>query len=604
LVDILEQTKDFLSMHIGQSFFSGERPRLAEHIIRDQEAQLAKNCDLSRGDLRPFRAHAKIQNLTETGELQSLYNWKTNGGNFWIANAKELQFARSPIPAELHSRVYFTGPGLSEPRVLTTSIQSNPFDIDTDYYKLGLPAPLLAPTIGGAYVVGTAYRAYLYTYVVKLGATYAEEGINSPISNISDYGSGNVDLSLFSEPPTQRSIGAIRIYRTSSSSSGASEFRYVGEFDTDGVDFTTKTFTDNVAEADLGEVLSTSTFTPPPTALKGLIALKNGSLVGYAGRRVYFSEPYLPHAWPYSYAIDANIVGLGLIGSTVVVLTDEYPYLMDGQPDAIITTKLISSQSPCVSSRGIISCELGVLFPSDDGISLVTYDGVTLFSYEYLNKDQYNLNYSPTSIRAEYYDGKYFAYHGGGGFIIDIREKTLSGLTDPLLSSALHYSIVDSKLYFIAFGDDSNPNALYQFQGNSKDSYLEYTYRSKRYLFASELNFSSCKVVVAPEANNNDANIAANAAIFSGSLGGGAVNEFVVNDGGAVPNYDAIVKTYSATFNFYGDDVLLFTRSITGTVTFRLPADVLYKRCYYELIGDIPIVMVVIADSMDELNNV
>lgn len=589
-------------MRIGQNVFSGERPRLAEHLIPNHEAQLAKNCDLSRGDLRPFREHEKIKNLTETGNLKTLYNWKIKGSSFWIANSKELQFARSPIPAEAHSRVYFTGAELTEPRVLTTSIQSNPFNIDTDYYKLGLPAPVAAPTIGGAYVAGSDYRAYLYTYVVKLGDTYAEEGINSAISSISDYDSGDVELSGFSEPPTGRSIGAIRIYRTSSSSSGASSFLYVGEFDTSGVDFSTKTFTDNVAEASLGEALSTSTFTPPPDALKGIIALKNGSLAGFVGSRVYFSEPYLPHAWPYSYAVDANIIGLGLIGSTIVVLTDEHPYLMDGQPEAI-TTQKVPSRSPCVSIRGIISCELGVFFPSDDGISLATYNGVELFSYAYLNRAQYNKTYAPSSIRAVFFDGKYFAYHDGGGFIIDVREKTLSGITSPYLASAIHYSLVDNELYFIATGDDDNPNALYKFQGNNTDNYLQYTYKSKNYLFPNETNFSSCKIVVASEANNNDANIAANTAAFSAGPGGGAVNEFVVNDGGAVPNYDAVVKTYSTTFNFYGDGTLLFTRSITGTSTFRLPADVLYKRCYYELVGDVPISTVLIASSMDELNS-
>jgi len=584
-------------MKIGQSFFSGERPRLAEHMIKDYEAQLAKNCDLSRGDLRPFRSHTKIQNLG-AGELRSLYNWKTSVSDYWISSTEELHFARSPIPAEQHSRVYVTG--MTEPRVLTTSIISYPFDFTSDYYKLGVPAPTSAPTINSGYATGASYRAYLYTYVVKLGTIDAEEGINSAIVNISDYGSGNVVLSSFEEPPTQRSIGKIRIYRTSSSSSGAADFRYVGEFDTDGVDFTTKTFTDNVGEDDLGEVLSTSTFSVPPDTLKSIIALKNGSLAGYAGRRVYFSEPFLPHAWPYSYAIDADIRGLGLIGSTIVVLTDEKVYLMEGQPEAISQQKF-PARYPCVSSRGIVSCEKGVFFPADEGIALVTYDGVSLYSYEYINRDQYESNYSPSSVRAQYFNNKYFAYHGGGGFILDVREKTLSGITDPLLSSAIHYSLVDNELYFIAFGDDSTPNALWKFQGNKDGTFLQYTYRSKDYIFAHEINLSSCKIVIAPDAINNVANIAANAAIFSGSSMGGAVNEFVVNAGGAVPNYDALVKTYSVVFKFYGDRELLFTKTITGTDTFRLPADVLYKRCYYELTGDLPITMVIIATSMDEL---
>jgi hypothetical protein len=567
-------------------------------MIKDYEAQSAKNCDLSRGDLRPFRAHTRAQ-LLDSGELKSLYHWKTPGAGRWITSTKELNFARSPVSAEQHSRVYVTGE--AEPRVLTTSIQSHPFDFSTDYYKLGVPAPTTALTIGGSYVTSNGYRAYLYTYVVKLDELDAEEGINSPISSISDYGSGSPVLSGFVEPPTQRSIGKIRIYRTNSSSSGSSEFQYVGEFDTEGVDFSTKTFTDDIADADLGEVLSTSTFSLPPDGLRGIIALKNGSLAGYAGKRVYFSEPYLPHAWPYSYPIDANIRGLGLIGSTVVVLTDEDPYLMEGQPEAVSTQKIKSARYPCVSSQGIISSELGVFFPTGEGIALVNYDSVELFSYDYINRSQFNRNYAPSSIRAQYFNNKYFAYHGGGSLILDVREKTLSGVTDPFLASAIHYSLVDDELYFIAFGDDDTQNALYKFQGSQDGTFLQYTYRSKNFIFAYETNLSACRIVIAPDAKDNVANIAANTAIFSGSAGGGDVNAFVVNDVGAVPNYDALVKTYSTVLKFYGDDTLLFTKTITGTEVFRLPADVLYKRCYYELTGDLPIIMVIIASSMDEL---
>jgi hypothetical protein len=584
-------------MLIGQSLFSGERPRLSEHMIKSYEAQLAKNCDLSRGDLRPFREHSRIKNL-DAGDLKSLYDWKLPGGNRWIASTNELNFARSPVSAEAHSRVYFTG--MDEPRVLTTSIESFPFDFDNDYYKLGVPAPTTAPTIGGAYTTGSIYRAYLYTYVVKLDDLDAEEGINSPIAEITDYGSGNPVLSAFVEPPEKRSIGKIRIYRTSSSSSGASDFRFAYEFDTAGIDFSTFTWTDNVAEADLGEVLSTTTFSLPPDGLKGIIALKNGSLAGYVGKRVYFSEPYLPHAWPYSYAIDADIKGLGLIGTTIVVLTDEHIYFMEGQPEAVTDTKM-PARYPCVSARGIVSCEAGVFYPSNEGIVLVTYDGAALYTYPWINRDQFEHNYAPSSISAQYYNNKYIACHGGGCFVLDTREKTLSGITDPLPISAVHYSLVDDELYFSAYGDDSTPNALYKFQGVKDGTYLQYTYRSKNYLFANDINLGSCRIVISPDAIDNAANIIANTALFSSDPLGGTVNDFVVNAGGAVPNYDQLVKTYSATFKFYGDGALLHTETITDKKTFRLPADVLYKRCYYELTGDLPIIQVIIATSMDEL---
>ena len=229
---------------------------------------------------------------------------------------------------------------MTEPRVLTTSILSATFDFTTDYYKLGVPAPAAALTIDAGYTPGATYRAYIYTYVVKLGTTDAEEGQNSAIASITDYGSGDVTLSGFTEPPASRSIGKIRIYRTAASTSGVAEFLFVGEFDTAGVDFSTYTFTDDVADSALGEAFTCEDWAPPPATLAGLIAPDGGSLAGFVGNRVYISEPFLPHAWPYSYPVDSTIVGLGYIGNTIVVLTDEFIYLMSGTADAMSTTKL------------------------------------------------------------------------------------------------------------------------------------------------------------------------------------------------------------------------------------------------------------------------
>lgn len=583
-------------MRIRQNFFSGERPRVATHLSKEYEAQVAENCDLSRGDLRPFRANARIQNLTESGTLKTLYQWKKSGTDEWIVNASELDFARSPIAGEAHDRVYVTG--MTEPRVLTTSILSATFDFTTDYYKLGVPAPAAALTIDAGYTPGATYRAYIYTYVVKLGTTDAEEGQNSAIASITDYGSGDVTLSGFTEPPASRSIGKIRIYRTAASTSGVAEFLFVGEFDTAGVDFSTYTFTDNVADSALGEAFTCEDWAPPPATLAGLIAPDGGSLAGFVGNRVYISEPFLPHAWPYSYPVDSTIVGLGYIGNTIVVLTDEFIYLMSGTADAMSTTKL-NGRYPCSSKAGIVSCELGVLFPSEEGIVLVTLDGPKLFSYDYFTGKQYQANYSPSAIRAVYHGGYYFGFHNNGAFLINTRDMSLCRMTTYPTAAAPHVSLADNQLYFIS-QDYEGDNAIYEFEGET-ESYQQYRWRSKEYLLGVPTSLSAARVI--RDVRRRSEYGAENTETFDeeddrvgGVVNADPLNEATLNDDGAALVYLGV------TFKFYGDGVLLLEKTISDNEAFRLPAANAYRRCYFEVSGDIPVVDVAIAPSMEELD--
>jgi hypothetical protein len=579
-------------MKLHNNFFSGERPRVAKNLSKDYEAQIAENCDLSRGDLRPFKATTRYLNLTDTGTLKTLYKWKKSGDDEWIVSANELDFARSPIAGEAHDRVYVTG--MTEPRVLTNSILSSPFDFTTDYYKLGVPAPAAALTIDSGYTTGSDYRAYIYTYVVKLGVIDAEEGQNSAIAEITDYESGNVTLSGFTAPPATHSIGKIRIYRTAGSTSGVGEFLFVGEFDTAGVDFATYEFTDNVADSALGEAFACEDWAPPPSTLSGIIAPDGGSLAGFVGNRVYVSEPFLPHAWPYSYPVDSTIVGLGNIGNTIVVLTDETPYFLQGQADSLSTTK-VTGRYPCVSKAGIVSCEIGVLYPSDEGIVLVTLDGPKLFSYDYFTQKQYYNDYSPTAIRAVFYNGYYFAFHNNGCFMINTRDMSLCRITTYPNAAAPHVSLADSRLYYIS-QDLEGANAIYKFEGET-DSYQQYRWRSKEFMFGTVLNLSAARVIRdLSEYGAENADLIADADAV-----GAVVNEDPLNE--SAVNADGSFKTYlGVTFRFYGDGQLLLEKTIEDDEAFRLPGSNVYRRCYYEVSGDIPVCDVTIAPSMEELD--
>ena len=595
-------------MRMRQDFFSGEHPRLADHLIQMHEAQIAQNCDLSDGSLRAMKRYEKVANITESGTLKSLYFWKTDTDVHRVVSTYDLDFVRSSISGEANSRVYVSG--LANARVLSKHLVSKNFNFTTASYKLGVPAPVDDVAASG-YETGSIYRAYFYTYVVGLGPIDGEEGKPSPVTEIS-YGSGDVSLTGFSEPPVDRSIAKIRIYRTNSGSSGLGEFYYMGEFDTNSiVDWAAYTFVDNIPDSDLNEVCPSVSWDMPPDNIKGFVSLVNGSIAGFVGNTVYLSEPYLPHAWPYAYSIDARIVGLGVIGTSVVVMSDEGIYLLSGQPEAMSTLKFAGRFS-CESKRGIVTYEKGVLFPSPEGPVLVDENGPFLSEYEFFEKGQWKADYYPKTITAVFFQGHYINFNVVGSFAIDTRDKNLRRIMDPVPIDAACVSLVDNELYFIAEDDDGS-NALYKWEGSPVD-YLRYTYRSKAFKLPYYTNFTIARVLYDTEFHSdladlivqNAANAVANAAAIAAGLEQETLGDQEIDKHEL--NYDELAKVYNLsattaiTFNLYAEGTLVFTKTVTSVTEFRLPEKALYKHCFYEIIGYVPILEVAMATSPEELD--
>jgi hypothetical protein len=98
----------------------------------------------------------------------------------------------------------------------------------------------------------------------------------------------------------------IRLYRTASTTAGVGAFQFVKEVEVDGITWATFTLTDDVADADLGEVCPSIHWYRPNGSMVGLVGMSNGIMVGFYGNTLCFSDPYLPHAWPTSYEISFN----------------------------------------------------------------------------------------------------------------------------------------------------------------------------------------------------------------------------------------------------------------------------------------------------------
>ncbi len=593
-------------MNIKQNIFSGSRPQATPDLLPPQEAQTAQNCKLDKGDLRPCKDKSAILAVAGLTTPETLYLY----GDNWITSDDDYDFARSPVAADTHKRLYFTG--ANEPRVSADDIWSDPFDLSTDYYKLGVPAPVAAPVIDAGYATDDIYRAYVYSYVVRLGGADLEEGPPSAAISVTDYGSGNVTLSGFTEPPASREIGTIRIYRTNSSTSGAAAFQFVKEFQTATFTFATDTIVDDIAEADLGtDGPQPETFVPPPTGLKGLIALVGGAMAGFVENVVYISEPFQPHAWPYEYPVDATIIGLSWFGSALVALTDTHVYVLTGVPSVMDVTKF-DGFYPCLSKHGIISDigrEGGCIFPSEEGWAIVNQNGVKIISKSFIDPTSWRDDFAPSTTKGYFYEEKIFAFWSGGAYVIDFYNDKFTTLD--ITPDAAHQAEETGSFYMIMENEDATQPAydhqVYKWEGSSS-GFLKYTWKSKLFSLRNITNFSAARILrPVVSFDEIDEIIAANAILMATGDVGDALNSIDINsdeiNGDTLTAVSGVSITTDITFKLYGDGVLLHTETVQDEEPFRLPGGVMYKYMEYELSGYGPVREISIATSIEELDS-
>ena len=253
-------------------------------------------------------------------------------------------------------------------------------------------------------------------------------------------------------------IARKRIYRVATGTSGSSYLR-VGE-----VALTTRNFVDSKQTAELSESLLTLDWDPPPADLDGLISLPNGVLAGFAGRDVYFSEPYQPHAWPTDYiqTVDFDIVGIGNFGTNIVVGTKGRPYIMRRPPirRGCRWPRLEMDPALRLQARLRVHRQDGGGLCLDGGTGAESGPGGTeIISAEYFDKaDWQALN--PSSMRAFYHDGTWVGYTAAKmigvnpemGGVVEIDEPGIRAHYRDPDEDAIY--LVESDRYLHRFGTD------------------------------------------------------------------------------------------------------------------------------------------------------
>ena len=602
--------------------FGGENPRMSKRLLDTSQASSALNAKLWSGELRPFFKSLEVDRPAKTVNLQRIYLYQ---GKYWCHWAEEVSVVRGPVAGDVKERTYFSD-AASGARVFNSDLvaQGGGLTYPVASYKLGVPAPVnnaitnpftaVSTDIGGSGNVRDV--VYIYTYV----SAWGEEGPpSSPTTTVTAMSGERVSLTNITPCPTTEypNLTKIRIYR---SNAGNTTAQYLLA---DEIAGTSTSYDDTVEDSALAEECPSLTWDAPPADLDGLVAHPSGFLVGFSKNVLYCSVPYYPHAWPVGnqYTLKADITALGIYSQNIVVFTESYPYVLSGTSPDQLRQEQLPNRMPCISKRGVVSSELGVLAPTPDGIYLVGADGTSLVTKDIITRNEW-YGFNPTTLHAEVADGKFYGFYVssvvdgvkyGRGFSFDVSSPTTSFTEMDFYAHALYVDPGTDTLYLA--NKPGGVNTIEKWEGGGSRS--SYVWRSKT--FGSwPLNPAAAQVVAdyeppmsAEEIENmqaaRDATIAANQALIDDDLANGYFGGFEYGElefGGSTlsPLGDFYLDEPFCNFKLYADGELKYQKALTDNEPFRLPSGYRARELELELEGNVNVKNVSVASSVTELN--
>lgn len=395
-------------------------------------------------------------------------------------------------------------------------------------------------------------RAYVYTGT----NTWDEEGAPSPASTISVTYMQDVKIGVTPVDFTgYRTNKLMKLYRTFGSTAVYIESDY--EWTESYGNFVYDRYWKPKAG---GKMLESNDWTPPPTGLKGSALMSNGWFAAFKENTLYMSEPYRPHAWPYSMTFPKSIRGIKAAQQSLVVTTSDGVYVVAGShPKAAQSIKLSTPQAG-IAQRCMANIDGAVAYLSNDGFILVEGTSATpdvsqkLFDRRTW-RERYSSQLTYGDIMLEYYDGALIGIPMSSasepkGFMIRMDDGGGSFTQLSLTADALYQLPVNDALYY------SRNGQLYQF-GTGVE--IPFDWWSKDHIYQNNVTFG------------------AGYARYTGSL----------------------------TFMLYADGDLVYTKTLSGPGAFRL-TDKLPKslRWSYRLVGTGVVKEFLLARSMVELQTV
>ena len=576
--------------------FIGELPKIESRLLPETAADSALDVRLDDGILTPTR---KRHDLAETAVADALTLYQH--GSDWYTWATEVHAAPGPVATD---RLYYTGDGVPKMRVGAV------------VHDLALPLPAggLTGVVSGAGSGNDITRAYVYTWVTDLG----EESEPSPVSAQVTLKEGQtVTLSGFVAIPVGTRITKQRIYRTQTGTAGTGLY-FIAERAAVATNYV-----DTIAINNFGEPIPSQDWNAPVDDLKGLIPLPNGMMAAFNGKQIYFAEPYHPHAWPDKYTLTTvdEIVGLGAIGSTLVIMTEGRTQIAAGAlPEAMQMIQL-EANFPCINSRSIVDLGYSIAYASNDGLVSIDGNGQhSLISAGLFNRDEWQ-ELEPQNFVCSQHQGRYVAFYDyqnsqaqtiAGALLINISPTQQATLTrTAVVATAAFYNIETGALNYVPKGEVN----IYRHDAPSQPR-REMYWKSKEFMLPYKENFGVAQVdgKNAPSAaetqkiiDDRNAIIARNAAKIAATGGEpGALNDLTLNamtlNGTSleeIPPLPSSVSDYTK-IRIYADDNLVHEIT-TLNVPVRLPSGFEARKWAFDVSGTLNVDQVVIGRTMEDI---
>ncbi len=576
--------------------FNGIAPKIEPRLLKNEVGITAENVNLDPGNLTPLHANSSGATLNAS-TITSYYQYKFGGTTYNLEFDDDVDVVPGPIADDAFDRLYWTGqtfPRMASSTQITTG-GSGAYPRSS--FRLGVEAPANAPSAATPTGTddGTQVKystSYVYTFVTAFG----EEGPPSDSSNVVTKVDGQsivVTMSSTSGSKSNTNYTHKRLYR-SNTGSNTTDFQFVTE-----VTLATTSFTDSINNDALGEIIPSTFWIAPPDddsslypngQMKGLTAVGNGIFAGFSGKRLCFSEPFLPHAWPVAYRItlEDEIVGMCMAGSTLFVGTKGTNYIVAGtDPQGMVLQKVEASE-PLLYKKGLVDMGPYAIYPSADGLVGIENGQVTLLTEQLISTNQWQSSYLDAAYAAGNHEGKYVAKITNNGvtpsqgFIFDLTGGMNALTTVNALSTHLttgFFTDPDTHQLHLVNKPSSGNCTTEVFAATSSDSFRTLTFKSKEFVLPKPASMNFVKV----EAD---------------SYAGSGVTVKVFGDGTEI--FDATITASGSVYSATGSAPTSFSATQIQEPILRLPTGV-HKVYQIEVTSANPIHEICIGESIDEL---
>ena len=119
----------------------GMVPRVEDHLLPDEAATFAQDCQFNRGSVAPLMQDTP-GGISFPVTPVTLFHYY---GDHWFAWDKQVEVMRSPVAQDQYNRVYFTDEEF--PKLTYDAIATSGSNKPTSWYRLGVPAPATPPNM-------------------------------------------------------------------------------------------------------------------------------------------------------------------------------------------------------------------------------------------------------------------------------------------------------------------------------------------------------------------------------------------------------------------------------------------------------------------------